>query len=233
MVHSSAIRDLLSVALPPLVLSAVAAGGISWACAGTLGVFIGSLLALTILVPPTVLAVTGLRDRLLTVTLSVLPLALIWLLTARRTGTTVAEWRASSAILLAYALALGGVAVGLRLARVSTVVSAALTVIVGLAWLTWPIWLSPTWDGEASAQGVNRFVAVHPALSVSVGHLGHWAEQSLAYHLTDLNQNVSYHPPQSVWWCVMFHVLVGAALMGLSQALGHRRVEVPRVHAGL
>jgi hypothetical protein len=233
MVHSSAIRPILSVALPPLLLSVVAAIGITWASAGTLGVFIGSLLAVTVLVPPMVLAVRGWRGRVVTVMLSVAPPAVAWLLTAQRTGTTVGEWVASTGVLLAYALALGGIAAGVRLTRMSDVVSAALTVILGLVWLTWPIWLSPTWDGEASAAGVNRLVAVHPALSVSLGHLGHWAEQSLAYHLTDLNQNVSYHPPRSVGWCVSFHALLGALLIGLAGALAGRGNEAPHARAGL
>jgi hypothetical protein len=227
MVHSSAIRQILSVALPPLLLSIVAASGIGCACRGTLGVFIGSLLAVTILVPPTVLAVAGLRKRLVTVTMSVGPLALLWLLTAQRTGTTVGEWAASTTVMVAYALALAGVAVGLQRARLSAVVSAALTVVIGVAWLTWPIWLSPTWDGEASANRVNGFVALHPALSVSLPHLGQWAEQSLAYHLTDLNQNVPYHPPQTVWGCVVFHGLVALVLIGLSRIFSSRNVQAP------
>jgi hypothetical protein len=76
-------------------------------------------------------------------------------------------------------------------------------------------------------------VVVHPALSVSLPHLGHWDEQSLAYHLTDLNQSVPYAPPHSVWMCVLLHALIGAALLGLSVVLARPDSEAPAVHAGL
>jgi hypothetical protein len=142
------------------------------------------------------------------------------------------EWGASSAVLLAYAIALAGIVMALPLLRLSAIVSAALTVVLGLAWLTWPIWLSRTWSGEASAAWVNRLVIVHPALSVSLPHLGHWDEQSLAYHLTDLNQSVPYAPPHTVWICVLVHALIGVALFELSVFLARGNAEAPDVHPG-
>jgi hypothetical protein len=224
---SSAIRHSLSAALVPLTLSVLAAVGITWACGGTLGVYIGALLAVTLLIPPTVSANQQVLGRRWVVWLVVAPLAAAWLSTARRTDTTMSEWGASSAVVLAYAIGLAGIVSALPLLRLSAIVSAALTVVLGLAWLTWPIWLSPTWNGEASAGWVNRLVVVHPALSVSLPHLGHWDEQSLAYHLTDLNQSVPYAPPHSVWVCVLVHVLVGAALFELSALLGRRNTAAP------
>ena len=217
----------------PLTLSVLAAIGIAWACGGTLGVYVGALLAVTMLIPPTVSATRSLRDRLLVVLLVVAPFAAAWLTTARRTNTTMGEWAASSAVVLAYAMALAGIVSVLPHLRLSAIVSAALTVVLGLAWLTWPIWLSRTWDGEASSGWVNRLVAVHPGLSVSLPHLGHWDEQSLAYHLTDLNQSVSYAPPHSVWGCVLLHALIGAALFSLSVLVARRNAEAPDVHPGL
>jgi len=171
---SSATRQLLSAALVPLTVSALAALGIAWACGGTLGVYIGALLAVTMLIPPTVSATRPPRDRLLVILLVVAPLVGGWLTTARRTNTTIEEWTASSAVVLAYAVALAGIVSALPIARLSATVSAALTVVLGLAWLTWPIWLSRTWNGEASAPWVNHLVVVHPGLSVSLPHLGHW-----------------------------------------------------------
>ena len=227
---SSAIRHLLSAALIPLTLSVLAAVGITWVCGGTLGVYIGALLAVTLLIPPTVSASQRSFDRRLIVWLVVAPLAAAWLSTARRTGTTMGEWGASSAVLLAYAIALAGIVSALPLLRLSAIVSAAMTVVLGLAWLTWPIWLSRTWNGEASAAWVNRLVVVHPALSVSLPHLGHWDEQSLAYHLTDLNQSVPYAPPHSVWVCVIVHALVGAVLFELSGLLARRDADASDLH---
>lgn len=216
----------------PLMLSALAAIGIALACGGTLGVYIGALLAVTMLIPPTLSATRSPRYRLLVILLVVAPLVAAWLTTARRTNTTIEEWAVSSAVVLAYAVALAGIVSALRLLRLSDIVSAALTVVLGLAWLTWPIWLSRTWNGEASAGWVNRLLVVHPALSVSLPHLGHWDEQSVAYHLTDLNQSVPYAPPHSVWMCVLLHALVGAALFALSVLFARRETEAPDVHPG-
>jgi hypothetical protein len=94
-------------------------------------------------------------------------------------------------------------------------VSAALTVIVALAWLTWPIWLSRAFDGDASAGWVDKAAAVHPALSINIPNLGVWSEQAIAYHLTDLNQNVPYSPPKTVWGAVLLHGAIAVVLLGL------------------
>jgi hypothetical protein len=109
-----------------------------------------------------------------------------------------------------------GLSAALRAIRVSATVSAALAVVVGLAWLTWPIWLSRSWDGEASAPAVARWAAVHPGLVIQVPNLGAWPEQSIAYHLTALNQDVSYAAPAGVWKCVLAHGVVGVLLLGFA-----------------
>jgi hypothetical protein len=225
-------RRFLSVALPPLLLAVVAAIGVGWASGWNLGALIGGVVMTTLLVPAAVLANEHPRDRLLTLLLTVMPLLTLWLIAARRTETSWAEWAGSSAVLVSYAMALAGLAVGMRAARLSATVSAALTVVLGLAWLTWPIWLSRTWNGEASAPAVNRWIAVHPVLSVSLPHLGHWAERTIAYHLTDLNQSVSYAPPRSVWTCVLVHGALGASLFGLTAYRRGRRVAAA-MHAGV
>jgi hypothetical protein len=215
MPHPSAIRRLLSVALPPLLLSAVAAAGIYWAAGWSLGTFIGGLLISTVLVPPVIVAQERPRDRLLALTLTVTPVIILWLIATCQTETLFREWLGCTAVLIAYALALAGVSAALRAIRLSATVSAALTVVLGLAWLTWPIWLSRTWDGDASAPAIARWAAVHPGLVIRIPNFGAWPEQSIAYHLTDLNQNVSYQAPANVWTCVLAHGVVGALLLGL------------------
>jgi hypothetical protein len=209
----SAIRRTLSVALAPLLLSAVAAAGIYWAAGWSLGTFIGGLLVTTLLVPLATAAHEQLRDRLLALTMTVTPIVVLWLLATCQTETRLSEWAGCAAVLMTYATALAGLSAALHTIRLSATVSAALTVVVGLAWLTWPIWLSRTWNGEASAPAIARWAAVHPALVIQIPNLGAWPEQSIAYHLTDLNQNVSYEAPPSVWKCVLTHGIASVLLL--------------------
>jgi hypothetical protein len=125
-------------------------------------------------------------------------------------------------------LALAGLAGVLRVCRLSATVSAALTVLVGLAWLTWPIWLSRAMSGQASANWVGNAITLHPGLAINLPHLGQWVEQSVAYHLTDLNQNVPYAPPRTVWTCVIAHAVFGAVFLILSFWKYPRPPHAPR-----
>jgi hypothetical protein len=222
MPSSSAIRHFLSVALPPLLLSAVAAVGIYWACGWSLGTFIGGLLITTALVPPGTLASDTLRNQLLSLTLTVTPIIVLWLVATCQTETLFREWLGCTAVLITYGLALAGLSATFRTLRLSATVSAAITIALALAWLTWPIWLSRTWDGESSAPAIARWAALHPALVIKIPNLGAWPEQSIAYHLTDLNQNVSYNAPPTVWTCVLTHGVLGALLLGFATWLPAR-----------
>jgi len=218
----SAIRHFLSVALPPLLLSALAAIGISWAAGWSLGTFLGGLLLTTALVPPATVAHDNLRDRLTCLTMTVTPIIILWLIATCQTETLFREWLGCTAVLITYATALAGLATTFRTIRLSATVSAALTIVLGLAWLTWPIWLSRTWDGESSEPTVARWSALHPALVIQIPNLGAWSEQSIAYHLTDLNQTVPYQAPPSVWKCVLAHGIAGAVLLGFATSFPAR-----------
>jgi hypothetical protein len=215
---ASAIRRILSAALVPFILSAIAAVVCYLSAGPTLGLFLGSLIMVSILTPPLVLAEEQSTNRLIVLCAIVVPFTLIWLLAPMRSETHKSEWLESSIVLIAYATALAGLSVGLRLARLSATVSAALTVTLALLWMTWPIWLSPTWKGEESTAGVARLVVFHPAFAINsmlVRPHGLWTEQSIAYRLTDLSQNVPYTLPRSIWPCVLVHGLIGALLLGL------------------
>jgi hypothetical protein len=102
----------------------------------------------------------------------------------------------------------------------------ALSVIGGLVWLTWPIWASRTWHGGDSEASVARVIDCHPLFAINAQvtqALGNWTEYSLAYHLTDLAQNVSFSFPQSIWPCVLLHGLIGVVCLTLAIGLENRR----------
>jgi hypothetical protein len=215
-------RTILSAIVVPLILSAIAAIACYLSAGPTLGLFLGGLIMVSILTPPLILAEEQSAHRLLALAAILAPFILIWLLAPIRSETRISEWLESSIVLIAYATALAGLSAGLRLARLSATLSAALTVTLALLWMTWPIWLSPTWNGEESTAGVARLVVCHPAFAINsllVRPHGLWTEQSIAYRLTDLSQNVPYTLPKSIWFCVAMHLLVGAAFLGLAMGL--------------
>jgi hypothetical protein len=192
----------------------------------TLGLFLGPLVFVTLLVPPLAMAEEVSVNRLLSLVAMLLPFCLMWILVRERAEVLEGECFASCAVLIAYAVALLGLSVGLRMLRLPALASAALSVTAGLIWLTWPIWASRTWHGGESEASVGRVVACHPLFAINAQvtrSLGNWTEQSLAYHLTDLAQNVSFSFPQSIWPCVLLHGLVGALLLTLAMWLERRR----------
>jgi len=87
--------------------------------------------------------------------------------------------------------------------------------LVGLAWLTWPVWMSPWIAGRDEL--VGALVRPHPPLAVNgvlVGEAGMWHQRQFAYHLTTLDQDVPYVLPTSVWPAVLLHGIVGGVCLG-------------------
>lgn len=224
---SSVIRAVLSVILAPLLLSGVAGGATYQAAGASLGLFIGGLLFVTLLVPPLTMAETVSARRVGVALLVTLPWCAIWLMTIPKAEVRVIEWLGCCLVLVAYAVALGAVAALIARVGASAIVASAVSVTVGLAWMTWPIWLSPTWNGDRSEGWVAKLVVCHPGFAINGrlvrGTLGSWTEQSVAYHLTDLNQTVVYTLPMGIWPSLLLHGLLGAAVFGWMIASERRR----------
>lgn len=102
-----------------------------------------------------------------------------------------------------------------------------LVCVLMLAWLTAPVWLSPAWAGHRWLPGaISR---IHPVLAVDgllVPFDRPLSEREFFYfHLGNLNQDVPYSPPATVWVSMLSHILVGAglALPAISVAWRRRR----------
>ena len=226
----SVIRSLLSVALTPLLLSVVSAIGCYLLAGPTLGMFLGGVVMVALLTPTLVLTADGWRTRGIVLVAILVPFWAAWLWATFRTDTRLTEWLACCLALSAWAAALAGLSVAFRAARLPTLACSTIVTLAGLAWLTWPIWMSRTWDGAQSQSTIMPFVAVHPAMAVNgqvFRQFGTWSEQSIAYRLTDLYQNVPYALPKSIWPCVLVHGAAGAAFIGLSAWLERRRITAP------
>jgi hypothetical protein len=79
--------------------------------------------------------------------------------------------------------------------------------LLGLAWVSWPVWLSDPLSGKTLVWSV----ALQPLFAVNsaVPDLGNWVDQPMAYQLTSFGQDVLYQMPKSVWPAVLFHGMIG------------------------
>lgn len=193
--------------VPPAALSLAASAACYWAAGPTLGVFVGGFFVATFLAP-----VAALAERRPTVIAAVVaPIMGVWLAAALESGDPVRQWVQVSIVLAAYALAAGGTASVLGRCGLPKTMAAATAISIGLAWLSWPVWLSPH---LARGPGVDFLIKVHPPL-VANGVLIQepvWTERSIAYHLTELDQDVPMQLPGGIGACVAVHGVLGALL---------------------
>jgi hypothetical protein len=215
----SDINRNLSAGAYPLLLASLTAI-CAYAIAGpSLGLFLGGLLLLAALCPTLAMAEGRPPRQLMALYATLVPFVIVWLFALGRSQAQVREVVPCVIVAIAYGLALVGLSAGLRCVRLSAPLAAGVSVTVGLFWLTWPIWMSRTWNGEDSAASVARVAMIHPAMVVDAQlarAFGPWSELSVAYHLTDLNQNVSYSPPHTTWACVLIHAVIASAGLGVS-----------------
>jgi hypothetical protein len=179
-----------------------------WAAGTSLGLFLGGLFVVTFLIPAAVLGQKNLRAAIVAFAAAVAPVALAWLIATSKIPDTIAQWIEVTTILLAYALAISGIALFLVRCKCPEILAAAITVIIALAWLTWPIWLS---DAHPSNAAIGTLVKIHPPLTIN-GILTNepaWTEMSVAYHLTNLNQDVPIRLPSTPMACAVAHGLIG------------------------
>ncbi|MGA2585237.1 MAG: hypothetical protein ABSG31_18350 [Tepidisphaeraceae bacterium] len=200
-----------------LATTALAAGAtaIGYASAGaTLGLFIAGFFAVTFLTPifvargwPMVIAAT-------------IGAAGVWLIGVISAGDRISEWFSIVMVLLGYGLFISGVGAVCRCIGIGTVSAGAIGMLLGIAWLTWPIWLR-----VSDAGWTNRLVELHPPL-VANGVLHKeqpWTERVVAYHLTDLDQNVPIQLPTSGIPCAAVSGITGLALWFAARARTGRR----------
>jgi len=212
-------RDLLGVGLIFAGLSALACGACYWAAGPSLGLFFGGFFVATFLAPAAAVSSVRMIPRLIAVTVGI---AVAWTIVIFQTPNTAGQWALLVLVLIAYAIAMAGLALAAMRLGLPPVVASAVAMVLGLAWLTWPIWLAPQFD-RMSTGLIDRLVAVHPPL-VANGILTSeppWTHRTLAYHLTRLNQDVPAALPTSVIPCAALHLAIGGVLMALSAVRRH------------
>jgi hypothetical protein len=230
---SSTLRRFLAVALPPFFLLGLLTACCYLTAGATLGLYIGGIALAMTLTPQFVVAHRASIERVFAVASLIDGAGIVWLIAMFRSDVTFGQWLTAYILLAACAIAAAGLT--LALARwIGALFASALTTIIALAWLTWPIWLSAWIDQPSAARAINWLVPLHPLLAMNglLAHLGVWGESPLMYQLTSLGQDVPYNLPNSIAMCAGAHVLLGGALLLLSAARKPRAaVDEPDGHA--
>lgn len=215
--------------LPPTFALLCGAAGtyLAYHAAGlSLGLFLGGIFWVTLLTAPLAAGEKTWLGQSLVAVGMILGVAGVWIFVATKTAFPIKLVALSSAVLLAYTLAItaltGFISRG-PLARAG----GAIVTLLALAWFFWPIWLSPALSQPQGQRLVHWLVPCHPVFSVNavlLPKLGYWAEQSIAYHYTSLSDDVSYSLPTSVLPCVALHgcIAISAWLLAL---VTRRRVK--------
>jgi hypothetical protein len=214
-----------SLPLSALLLAVIATALCRAAAGVSLGLFFGAVAFATLLVPPLTGGEDKSRLRVLIPCAVTLGTAFVWL-TALGDRVLFTQWLACSLALLAYVLALCGLCSLLVALRVNNVIAAATLVVLGMLWLTWPVWLSHALLRPAGDALVAWLVPAHPlfAINAVLIQFDTWDRHPLAYsRLTVLNQDVFYSLPQGVLWTTLLHGAIGGIGLGATYVVSKRR----------
>jgi hypothetical protein len=201
------ILDLTKIAAWPFAL-ALAAVSLCYLAAGeSLGFYLGSVFAVTLILPPLVAGETRGIDAAIVAGAIVDAVGIAWLIAVFGPNLTFAQWLACYVALAAYALALAGI-VWLIRPVVGQLTAGAFAVLLGIAWLTWPVWTSPFLTRELAAW----LTPAHPLFAINRVLLDHgvWMQQRVMYRYATLGQDVAYALPRSIWPCVFVHGIIAA-----------------------
>jgi hypothetical protein len=219
--HTIPIRAALLTAVAPLLFGLVAGIVCYLAVGATTGLFFGGVVMAALVVPPLTMTHADGARQAIVVASAVDGIAVAWLFAVADPSVSLLDFIRAYLLLAAWGVALWGVAVALTRVRVAPLFASAITVVLALAWLAWPIWLSPWLAGRETL--VAWLVAAHPlfGLDGALRHLGPpWTEHHYMYtQLSVLNQDVFYSLPGGVGGATLLHAGVG--LLGL---LPYRRL---------
>jgi hypothetical protein len=201
-----------------IAISSTASAACWWAAGDSLGLFIGGLMIATFLIPPIVLQNPTGGPAAAGFALVLLPVAIVWFGAVMKGADPFPQWAACVLVLATYALALAGIALLLARAGISPIFASAAAVILGLAWLTWPIWLCDFLLSRGLDSLAGHLVRFSPPLTINGILTGEpaWTERSLAYQLTNLNQDIPIVLPGAPWMCAAAHGVIGLVLCSLA-----------------
>jgi hypothetical protein len=183
-----------------------------WAVGRSLGLFFGGLAFAAIVTAPLILSETNWKSRLIITAAVFAAIALIWLACIFNNAITLPEWLGAAVVLVVFAFAASGLAALLNRFRIPPTTSAALVILLAIAWLSWPIWLAPWLQGDSAERTVTWLVAANPTFAIQ-GALTQafpvpWAQHAIAYRLTNIGDDIGYTMPASILRCAISHGLL-------------------------
>ena len=202
--------SILQAAALPFALALVIAMLCYSAAGHSLGFYLGPVVGASLVVPPLVAGARGRLGAVIVAGSVIDGIGVVWLVRALGADATLSQWLACYVVLAAFACALAGLTWVLR-RTIGGLAASAVTIVLALAWLLWPIWTSP-W---ITADGAAWLSPAHPLLAANhaVLDLGVWTQQSLVYRYTALGQDVPYALPESIWPCVLLQGLIALGLL--------------------
>lgn len=211
------------------LLSAAFTAGCWWAAGIGLGLFFGSAAAVATLAGPLSLAGSDRWNRLLAWAAVVDGAGTVLLIATFLSVVTLTQWLWCYLVLCASAFALAGIAAALgRLFR-SPAAGATMSIVIGYAWLAWPIALAPQIDSSLSRDVARTAIAAHPWMAMNrvLLDFGDWAHSTVAYNHSTL-QSLGEAIPKTILPCVVVHLLLGAAFLWLGTCTQSERAATVR-----
>ncbi len=209
----------------PLLLSAAAMAICYRAVGATLGLFLGGLFVSALITAPLVAAEDTWLARVLAACGVIHGITVIWLVSALRADLGLGVWAACYLVQSALVLAITGCVALLRAMRFGRIAAGAVATTLSLAWLTWPIWLSPILHGVRGVTLAAWLVPAHPVFAINAplrATMGNWSEQAMAYRLTSLTDDIAYAAPQEITRSVLVHAMIGSVLIAAGMLIGRR-----------
>jgi hypothetical protein len=190
-------------------VAAGAAGGES------LGMVIGGFFAAALVLPPLLAVEVSLSRRAVTLAAAVGGIGAVWIGLIGRSQASFGQWAGVLGLLAAFCMAFSALVLALSRFKFPPLIAAAAGSGAAIAWLTWPIWLSPAIAGGASTANVNLLVRLNPLLAANglLTFTSPWTEQSVAYRLTLLGQDMPLRLPTQPAASITAHLVAAGVLL--------------------
>ena len=209
--------------LTPATLAALAML-VCWHVAGiSLGFFFGGFFVAVLVAPAAIFSAPCVRSGILPVALTAFAISLVWLFGVNRTAATFGEWIELGLMVFCLSFALAGLS-GFLGRYLGQTIAIALVVLLGLAWLTWPVWLCTYLAESGSQRTADALVETSPLLTANgvLRNESPISERTVAYQLTNLNQDIAMSLPDSPWKCAGFHALLAGGCFGMIYVVRRR-----------
>jgi hypothetical protein len=211
------------VLLTPAMLAAFAMLLCRHVAGISLGFFFGGFFVAALVAPAAIFSARCVRSGILPVAFTALAISLMWLGGVHRDEASFGQWLELGLLVFCLSFALAGLA-GLLGRYLGQTIAIALVVLLGLAWLIWPVWLCTYLAKSGSQTTADALVEISPLLTANgvLKNESPISERTVAYQLTNLNQDIAMSLPDSPWKCAGFHALIAAGSFGMIYVVRRR-----------